>query len=135
MVDNASTDASLEIARGYGAKVLENHTNQGLSRAINTGVAATGAPWLLIVNPDTWLSPGSVRRLLATATSDQRIGCRPPPGQPRRFRLPDRAPVPVAADRRLARRPGPGLARQPGHPPLPHGRGRPEPAAGRRGKP
>jgi N-acetylglucosaminyl-diphospho-decaprenol L-rhamnosyltransferase len=75
VVDNASTDASLEIARGYGAKVLENHTNQGLSRAINTGVAATGAPWLLIVNPDTWLSPGSLRRLLVTATSDQRIGC------------------------------------------------------------
>ena len=52
VVDNASTDASVEIARGYGAKVLENHTNQGLSRAINTGVAVTGAPWLLIANPD-----------------------------------------------------------------------------------
>jgi N-acetylglucosaminyl-diphospho-decaprenol L-rhamnosyltransferase len=75
VVDNASTDASVEIARGYGAKVLENHTNQGLSRAINSGVAATGAPWLLIANPDTWLSPGSLRRLLATATSDPRIGC------------------------------------------------------------
>ena len=75
VVDNASTDASVEIARGYGAKVLENHTNQGLSRAINTGVAVTGAPWLLIANPDTWLSPGSLRRLLATATSDPRIGC------------------------------------------------------------
>jgi N-acetylglucosaminyl-diphospho-decaprenol L-rhamnosyltransferase len=58
VVDNASTDASVEIARGYGAKVLENHVNQGLSRAINTGVAQTGAPWLLIANPDTWLSPG-----------------------------------------------------------------------------
>jgi N-acetylglucosaminyl-diphospho-decaprenol L-rhamnosyltransferase len=75
VVDNASTDASVEIARGYGAKVLENHTNQGLSRAINTGVAVTGAPWLLVANPDTWLSPGSLRRLLATATSDPRIGC------------------------------------------------------------
>jgi N-acetylglucosaminyl-diphospho-decaprenol L-rhamnosyltransferase len=75
VVDNASTDASVEIARGYGAKVLENHTNQGLSRAINTGVAVTGAPWLLIANPDTWLSPGSLRRLLATASSDPRIGC------------------------------------------------------------
>jgi N-acetylglucosaminyl-diphospho-decaprenol L-rhamnosyltransferase len=39
------------------------------------GVAVTGAPWLLIVNPDTWLSPGSLRRMLATATSDPRIGC------------------------------------------------------------
>src|SRR5918992_6126031 len=75
VVDNASTDASVEIARSYGAKVLENHVNQGLSRAINTGVAQTGAPWLLIANPDTWLSPGSLRRLLATAASDPRIGC------------------------------------------------------------
>ena len=75
VVDNASTDASVEIARGYGAKVLENHANLGLSRAINSGVEITGAPWLLIVNPDTWLSPGSLRRLLATATSDPQIGC------------------------------------------------------------
>ncbi|HET9292001.1 MAG TPA: glycosyltransferase family 2 protein [Actinomycetes bacterium] len=75
VVDNASTDASVEIARGYGAKVLENHANLGLSRAINMGVAVTGAPWLLIANPDTWLSPGSLRRMLATATSDPRIGC------------------------------------------------------------
>ena len=75
VVDNGSTDASVEIARGYGAKVLENHANLGLSRAINTGVEITGAPWLLIVNPDTWLSPGSLRRLLATATSDPQIGC------------------------------------------------------------
>lgn len=75
VVDNASTDASVEIARGYGAKVVENHTNLGLSRAINIGVAATGAPWLLIANPDTWLSPKSLARLLATASSDRRIGC------------------------------------------------------------
>ena len=88
VVDNASTDASVEIARGYGAKVLENHVNQGLSRAINTGVAQTGAPWLLIANPDTWLSPGSLRRMLATATSDPRAGRRPPPGQPRRLDYP-----------------------------------------------
>ncbi|HWD44601.1 MAG TPA: glycosyltransferase, partial [Actinomycetota bacterium] len=72
VVDNASTDASVEIARGYGAKVLENHANLGLSRAINMGVAVTGAPWLLIANPDTWLSPGSLRRMLATGASDPR---------------------------------------------------------------
>jgi N-acetylglucosaminyl-diphospho-decaprenol L-rhamnosyltransferase len=78
VVDNASTDASVEIARGYGAKVIENPTNQGLSRAINVGVAATGAPWLLIANPDTWLSPGSLARLLATASADRRTGCAGP---------------------------------------------------------
>ena len=74
VVDNASTDASVEIARGYGAKVIENHANTGLSRAVNRGVAATAAPWLLIANPDTWLSPGSLRRLLSTGAG-QRVGC------------------------------------------------------------
>jgi N-acetylglucosaminyl-diphospho-decaprenol L-rhamnosyltransferase len=74
-VDNASRDASAEIARGLGIKVLENPTNLGLSRAIDRGVAATAAPWLLLVNPDTRLAAGSLARLLATAAADPTIGC------------------------------------------------------------
>src|SRR4029453_1941011 len=101
VVDNASADASVEIARGHGAKVLENHANLGLSRAINMGVAVTGAPWLLIANPDTWLSPGSLRRMLATATSNPRIGCGGPPAAapaPAGRRSPSlwRGPLPAA---------------------------------------
>jgi N-acetylglucosaminyl-diphospho-decaprenol L-rhamnosyltransferase len=75
VVDNASTDSSVEIARGYGVKVIEHHSNVGLSRAINVGVAATGAPLLLIANPDTWLSPGSLARLVATCSAGEGIGC------------------------------------------------------------
>jgi N-acetylglucosaminyl-diphospho-decaprenol L-rhamnosyltransferase len=75
VVDNASSDSSVEIARGYGVKVIENASNEGLPKAVNTGVAATAGPWLLFANPDTWLSPGSLARLLATAARDQRIGC------------------------------------------------------------
>ena len=75
VVDNASRDGSAEIARGLGVKVLENPANLGLSRAIDIGAAATGAPWLLLVNPDTRLAPGSLARMLATATADPAIGC------------------------------------------------------------
>jgi N-acetylglucosaminyl-diphospho-decaprenol L-rhamnosyltransferase len=75
VVDNASRDASAEIARGLGIKVLENPANLGLSRAIDRGAAATAAPWLLLVNPDTRLAPGSLARLLATAAADPTIGC------------------------------------------------------------
>jgi N-acetylglucosaminyl-diphospho-decaprenol L-rhamnosyltransferase len=75
VVDNASSDGSVEIARGYGVKVIENASNEGLPKAVNAGVAATAAPWLLFANPDTWLSPGSLARLLATASRDQRTGC------------------------------------------------------------
>lgn len=75
VVDNASRDASAEIARGVGVKVVENPTNLGLSRAIDVGADATGAPWLLLVNPDTRLAAGSLARLLATASADPSIGC------------------------------------------------------------
>ena len=75
VVDNASRDASAEIARGLGIKVLENPANLGLSRAIDRGAAATAAPWLLLVNPDTRLGPGSLARLLQTAAADPAIGC------------------------------------------------------------
>src|SRR5215218_7466913 len=66
VVDNASRDGSAEIARRLGVKVLENPANLGLSRAIDLGAAATDAPWLLLVNPDT---------RLATAAADPTIGC------------------------------------------------------------
>ena len=75
VVDNASRDASAEIARGLGIKVLENPANLGLSRAIDRGAASTAAPWLLLVNPDTRLAPGSLARLLETAGADPTIGC------------------------------------------------------------
>jgi N-acetylglucosaminyl-diphospho-decaprenol L-rhamnosyltransferase len=75
VVDNASRDASAEVARRLGVKVLENPANLGLSRAIDIGAAATAAPWLLLVNPDTRLAPGSLARLVETAAADPTIGC------------------------------------------------------------
>jgi N-acetylglucosaminyl-diphospho-decaprenol L-rhamnosyltransferase len=75
VVDNASRDTSAEIARRLGVKVLENPANLGLSRAIDRGAAATAAPWLLLVNPDTRLAPGSLARMLETAGADPTIGC------------------------------------------------------------
>jgi N-acetylglucosaminyl-diphospho-decaprenol L-rhamnosyltransferase len=75
VVDNASRDASAEVARRLGVKVLENPANLGLSRAIDIGAAVAAAPWLLLVNPDTRLEPGSLARMLETAAADPTIGC------------------------------------------------------------
>jgi N-acetylglucosaminyl-diphospho-decaprenol L-rhamnosyltransferase len=75
VVDNASSDDSAGIGRSLGAKVIENQRNLGYSRAANRGAAATAAPWLLVANPDTLLAPGSLARLVATASSDARIAC------------------------------------------------------------
>jgi N-acetylglucosaminyl-diphospho-decaprenol L-rhamnosyltransferase len=81
VVDNASSDASAEVARGLGlslglsVKVIENATNMGYAHAANQGAAVTSADWLLVANPDTRFEPGSLARLLDTGAADRTIGC------------------------------------------------------------
>ncbi len=67
VVDNASADATAEIARAHGARLLANPCNEGYGRANNRGVAASATPFILIVNPDLAVEPGAVRALLAAA--------------------------------------------------------------------
>lgn len=73
-VDNASTDRSADIIEEFGGSVIRNTTNVGLSAAINQGLAATTASWILVANPDTVLEERAIDTLIATAKSDERIG-------------------------------------------------------------
>jgi N-acetylglucosaminyl-diphospho-decaprenol L-rhamnosyltransferase len=67
VVDNASSDASAEIAAQHGARVLRNERNEGYGRANNLGAGAAATPFILIVNPDLEMQPGAVAALLAAA--------------------------------------------------------------------
>lgn len=73
-IDNVSTDRSAEIVEEFGGRVIRNTRNVGLAAAINQGAAATGGQWILVANPDTKLSPGSIAVLIETAKTDDRIG-------------------------------------------------------------
>ena len=67
VVDNASCDASAEIARAHGAQIIVNARNEGYGRANNRGVSACTMPYVLIVNPDVEIRPGAIAALLAAA--------------------------------------------------------------------
>lgn len=68
VVDNASRDASAEIARGHNARALVQPINHGFGRANNIGVeAAEGAAWCLLVNPDLVIAPDTVAQLFAVS--------------------------------------------------------------------
>ncbi|KNY23541.1 glycosyltransferase family 2 protein [Methylobacterium sp. ARG-1] len=68
VVDNASRDASADMAEAAGAQVIRNARNEGYGRANNRGVrAAVTAEHVLIVNPDVILRPGAVDALVAAA--------------------------------------------------------------------
>ena len=55
VVDDGSTDATIEIARQYGDAVrLIQQPNSGVSVARNTGAAAATGDWLAFLDADDW---------------------------------------------------------------------------------
>lgn len=75
VVDNASRDDTPEIAARAGARVVRNGSNIGFGRAANQGVAETTGTWVLVLNPDTVVTPEALGRLLETAEKDPTVAC------------------------------------------------------------
>jgi GT2 family glycosyltransferase len=64
VVDNASSDTSVEIVAPHATRVIRNETNRGFSAAVNQGLAAASGEFLLVVNPDCYLLPDYAERLV-----------------------------------------------------------------------
>ena len=75
VVDNASMDGSADAAAGFAphVRLLRNSANAGFARGVNQGVAATTAPYVLIMNPDCRLMAGAIGALRAVV--DANPGC------------------------------------------------------------
>jgi len=60
VVDNASTDDSLDRALGFrdNAQFIRNSTNRGLAAAMNQAFAATTTSYVLMLNPDVRANHG-----------------------------------------------------------------------------
>jgi GT2 family glycosyltransferase len=76
VVDNASSDGSAELARDFHSSVrlIANVQNVGFARACNQAIAASRAPYLLFLNSDARLLPGTLRALLELAALHPRCG-------------------------------------------------------------
>ncbi len=61
-VDNDSRDSTLNTLREYGAriKIIENQSNLGFARAVNQGLKLASGDLILLLNPDTVLTPGAL---------------------------------------------------------------------------
>jgi glycosyltransferase involved in cell wall biosynthesis len=60
VVDDVSTDGSLDIARQFPCEIVESPRNQGPAGARNLGVASSSAPLLFFVDSDTALAPDAI---------------------------------------------------------------------------
>lgn len=55
VVDNASSDETVALARRFPVEVIENPTNRGFAAAANQGFRALATPVVLLLNPDVRL--------------------------------------------------------------------------------
>jgi GT2 family glycosyltransferase len=66
VVDNASNDRSIELTSEQFPQVrlIRNSSNVGFATAVNQGVAATDADWILLLNNDATIAPGALDLLV-----------------------------------------------------------------------
>lgn len=72
VVDNASTDGSAASVGAFApaARLVQNSANRGFASGVNQGLAASRAPFVLIMNPDCRLVAGAIPSLLGVLDAD-----------------------------------------------------------------
>lgn len=80
VIDNASADSSVEVARRVGgnrAEVLSLDENTGFAGGCNRGFAhiQDQAEYVAFMNPDVRVEPGLFQQCVAVMEADRHIGC------------------------------------------------------------
>lgn len=77
VVDNGSTDESLEQARSYCVRdnftLIENGENTGFSHAVNQGIQLAHGEYVVLFNNDAFAEPDWLEALIRTAERDPKI--------------------------------------------------------------
>jgi N-acetylglucosaminyl-diphospho-decaprenol L-rhamnosyltransferase len=74
VVDNASSDGSLETVADLAVDGIGLDRNGGFSHGCNTGWRAGQAPYVLFLNPDARIDPGSLEALAAVLEENAAVG-------------------------------------------------------------
>ena len=93
-VDNGSADDSVAIVRARfpDAILLKNAANEGFSRAVNQGVTRATGEFVQLVNPDAFLEPEYVAKLVEALESPQSSDLGPRMSNSTDLRSEDRGP-------------------------------------------
>ncbi|MDO8843255.1 glycosyltransferase family 2 protein [Methylicorpusculum sp.] len=73
LVDNASTDESVEIVRQFPfVRLIEQNSNTGFAHANNLAIngASTESKWIALLNPDAFVEPRWLEALLLAAENN-----------------------------------------------------------------
>jgi GT2 family glycosyltransferase len=73
-IDNASTDESIALVEPHAKTLIRNDTNRGFSAAVNQGIAVANGSYVLLLNPDCFLEPDYIERLVAILRPSRLFG-------------------------------------------------------------
>lgn len=73
VVDNASSDGSLETVADLPVEVIARESNGGFSVGCNAGWRSGSAPFVLFLNPDAVIEADAARKLVAVAAGDAAV--------------------------------------------------------------
>ena len=65
VVDTGSTDATPEIAEGFGARIVRDEWHDDFSAARNVGLDAASCDWILTIDADEYLDAGAQGQIRA----------------------------------------------------------------------
>jgi GT2 family glycosyltransferase len=74
IVDNASTDSTVELLTAAGFHVITSAANVGYAAAHNLALAQTRSEYVLTLNPDVLLQPGYLSAMTAALDSHPEVG-------------------------------------------------------------
>lgn len=80
VVDNASSDATADlISKQFPLiRLIENHRNRGYACAVNQGLTYSKGNYLLLLNPDVVMNPGSLGKMVAYLDAHPEVGALAP---------------------------------------------------------
>lgn len=76
LVDNASTDGSVELVRDRypWVHLITNDENKGFARANNQAIEICSGHYILLLNPDTELCPHAIENMINCAEDHPQVG-------------------------------------------------------------
>jgi len=76
VIENASADRSATdaIRASPAARLIQNDSNRGFAAAVNQGIRATSAPYILLLNPDAEIAAGTLGGLVKVARDHPAAG-------------------------------------------------------------
>lgn len=74
VVDNASTDGSIDVIKSSKLKIISNEKNVGFSKANNIGVKEAKGRYILFLNSDTVVYPNTLEQMIKFVDAHKEAG-------------------------------------------------------------